>query len=69
MHLIVFILTTIAAFSLNIRIMGRPNIALLGEETILILRLLKTLLGSVFILSLLLLVEDYLIFKLLISTL
>ncbi|MFA0697813.1 ABC transporter permease, partial [Vibrio sp. 10N.222.49.C9] len=29
------VLTMIAAFSINIRIMGRPNVALLGEETIL----------------------------------
>ncbi|PRQ62835.1 ABC transporter permease [Vibrio sp. V01_P9A10T6] len=35
LHLLASILTMIAAFSINIRIMGRPNIALLGEETIL----------------------------------
>jgi putative tryptophan/tyrosine transport system permease protein len=34
LHLLASILTMIAAFSINIRIMGRPNIALLGEETI-----------------------------------
>ncbi|GLT19778.1 ABC transporter permease [Vibrio zhanjiangensis] len=35
LHLLASILTMIAAFSVNIRIMGRPNVALLGEETIL----------------------------------
>lgn len=35
MNLLASILTMIAAFSINIRIMGRPNMALLGEETIL----------------------------------
>ncbi|MCG3729721.1 ABC transporter permease [Vibrio cincinnatiensis] len=35
MNLLASILTMIAAFSVNIRIMGRPNMALLGEETIL----------------------------------
>ncbi|MDA0147995.1 ABC transporter permease [Vibrio sp. LaRot3] len=35
LHLLASILTMIAAFSINIRIMGRPNMALLGEETIL----------------------------------
>lgn len=35
LHLLASILTMIAAFSINIRIMGRPNIALLGENTIL----------------------------------
>lgn len=35
LHLLASILTMIAAFSINIRIMGRPNIALLGEVTIL----------------------------------
>lgn len=35
LHLLASILTMIAAFSINIRIMGRPNVALLGEETIL----------------------------------
>lgn len=34
LHLLASILTMIAAFSINIRIMGRPNIALLGEDTI-----------------------------------
>ncbi|WP_087021270.1 ABC transporter permease [Thaumasiovibrio subtropicus] len=34
LHLLASILTMIAAFSINIRIMGRPNMALLGEETI-----------------------------------
>lgn len=34
LHLLASILTMIAGFSINIRIMGRPNIALLGEETI-----------------------------------
>ncbi len=34
LHLLASILTMIAAFSINIRIMGRPNLALLGEETI-----------------------------------
>ncbi|EVT76205.1 putative ABC transporter, permease domain protein, partial [Vibrio parahaemolyticus V-223/04] len=35
MHLLASILTMIAAFSINIRIMGKPNMALLGEDTIL----------------------------------
>lgn len=35
LHLLASILTMIAAFSINIRIMGRPNMALLGESTIL----------------------------------
>lgn len=35
LHLLASILTMIAAFSINIRIMGRPNMALLGEQTIL----------------------------------
>ena len=34
LHLLASILTMIAAFSVNIRIMGRPNVALLGEPTI-----------------------------------
>lgn len=34
LHLLASILTMIAAFSINIRIMGRPNVALLGENTI-----------------------------------
>lgn len=34
LHLLASILTMIAAFSINIRIMGRPNLSLLGEETI-----------------------------------
>ena len=34
LHLLASILTMIAAFSINIRIMGRPNIALLGEPTL-----------------------------------
>ena len=35
LHLLASILTMIALFSINLRIMGRPNIALLGEETVL----------------------------------
>jgi putative ABC transport system permease protein len=35
LHLLAGILTMIAAFSVNIRIMGRPNIALLNEPTVL----------------------------------
>jgi putative ABC transport system permease protein len=35
LHLLASILTMIAAFSINIRIMGRPNISLLGSDTIL----------------------------------
>jgi putative ABC transport system permease protein len=35
LHLLASILTMIALFSINLRIMGRPNIALLGEPTIL----------------------------------
>lgn len=35
LNLLASILTMIAAFSINIRIMGRPNIALIGEDTIL----------------------------------
>ncbi len=34
LHLLASILTMIAAFSVNIRIMGRPNMALLGDATI-----------------------------------
>ncbi|MGU9952086.1 MAG: ABC transporter permease [Gammaproteobacteria bacterium WSBS_2016_MAG_OTU1] len=34
LHLLAGILTMIAGFSINLRIMGRPNISLLGEETI-----------------------------------
>ncbi|MEF2143987.1 MAG: ABC transporter permease [Desulfovibrionaceae bacterium] len=33
LHLLASILTMIALYSINIRIMGRPNIALLGERT------------------------------------
>jgi putative ABC transport system permease protein len=35
LHLLASILTMIALFSINLRVMGRPNIALLGEDTIL----------------------------------
>jgi putative ABC transport system permease protein len=35
LHLLASILTMIALFSINLRIMGRPNIALLGQPTIL----------------------------------
>lgn len=35
LHLLASILTMIALYSVNLRIMGRPNIALLGEETVL----------------------------------
>jgi putative ABC transport system permease protein len=35
LHLLASILTMIALFSINLRIMGRPNIALLGEPTVL----------------------------------
>jgi putative ABC transport system permease protein len=35
LHLLASILTMIALFSINLRIMGRPNIALLGEATVL----------------------------------
>ncbi|MCP4075626.1 MAG: ABC transporter permease [Gammaproteobacteria bacterium] len=35
LHLLASILTMIALYSINLRIMGRPNVALLGEETIL----------------------------------
>ncbi|PSU32266.1 ABC transporter permease [Photobacterium lutimaris] len=34
LHLLASILTMIAAFSINIRIMGSPNLSLLGEETL-----------------------------------
>lgn len=34
LHLLASILTMIALYSVNLRIMGRPNIALLGEETL-----------------------------------
>lgn len=34
LHLLASILTMTALYSINLRIMGRPNIALLGEETI-----------------------------------
>ncbi len=56
LHLLASILTMIAAFSINIRIMGRPNISLLGEPTIftpfenLGLDLLYVHLGLVFLL-------------------
>lgn len=35
LNLLASILTMIALYSINLRIMGRPNIALLGEETVL----------------------------------
>lgn len=35
LHLLASILTMIALYSVNLRIMGKPNIALLGEETLL----------------------------------
>ena len=35
LHLLASILTMIALYSVNLRIMGRPNVALLGEATIL----------------------------------
>ncbi len=35
LHLLASILTMIALYSINLRIMGRPNIALLGEPTVL----------------------------------
>lgn len=35
LHLLASILTMIALYSINLRIMGRPNIALLGEDTVL----------------------------------
>ncbi len=35
LHLLASILTMIALYSINLRIMGKPNIALLGEETVL----------------------------------
>lgn len=35
LHLLASILTMIALYSINIRIMGRPNVALLGETTVL----------------------------------
>lgn len=34
LHLLASILTMIALYSINLRIMGRPNIALLGENTV-----------------------------------
>lgn len=34
LHLLAGILTMIAGFSINIRIMGRPNISLLGEDSV-----------------------------------
>ncbi|GAA0586258.1 ABC transporter permease [Caenispirillum bisanense] len=34
LHLLASILTMIALFSINLRVMGRPNIALLGQETV-----------------------------------
>ncbi|NDV19167.1 ABC transporter permease [Pseudodesulfovibrio sp. JC047] len=34
LHLLASILTMIALYSINLRIMGRPNIALLGQETV-----------------------------------
>lgn len=35
LHLLASILTMIALYSINLRIMGRPNVALLGEDTVL----------------------------------
>ena len=35
LHLLASILTMIALYSINLRIMGRPNVALLGSETVL----------------------------------
>lgn len=35
LHLLASILTMIALFSINLRVMGRPNIALLNEQTVL----------------------------------
>ena len=35
LHLLASILTMIALYSINLRIMGRPNVALLGETTVL----------------------------------
>ncbi len=35
LHLLASILTMIALYSINLRIMGKPNIALLGDETVL----------------------------------
>jgi putative ABC transport system permease protein len=35
LHLLASILTMIALYSINLRIMGRPNVALIGSETIL----------------------------------
>jgi putative ABC transport system permease protein len=35
LHLLASILTMIALFSINLRIMGRPNVAILNEETVL----------------------------------
>ncbi len=35
LHLLASILTMIALFSVNLRIMGRPNVALIGEDTVL----------------------------------
>jgi len=35
LHLLASILTMIALFSINLRVMGRPNVALLSQETIL----------------------------------
>lgn len=35
LHLLASILTMIALFSINLRVMGRPNVALIGEETVL----------------------------------
>ncbi len=35
LHLLASILTMIALFSVNLRVMGRPNVAIIGEETVL----------------------------------
>jgi putative ABC transport system permease protein len=35
LHLLASILTMIALYSINLRVMGRPNVALLGDETVL----------------------------------
>jgi putative ABC transport system permease protein len=65
LHLLASILTMTALYSINLRIMGRPNIALLGENTIFSpleepgLRSLFTLPGALFVFAALVLVLLY----------
>ncbi len=65
LHLLASILTMTALYSVNLRVMGRPNISLLGESTIFSpleepgLRSLFTLPGALFVLAAIVLVLLY----------